>query len=451
MRRGWWLAMLACPVAAMAATPDEAVREGWLPGEAQVEQAIDRSLALRQARNGIVLATARQKAYQVGSYEPMLQFVPERRNVGASNPGQAGSYNDWEVDLIRSFRWPVKARLDREIGADGRRAAELMADDAAHEAARQLLTLWCDWLRSRVRLQQSRQALTSWQHEARLLARRIHLGDAAARDGLTIATAVAQANAGAVQAELAEIRSRESLQSMFPDLSLPTAELTSEPRPQALPGTDQGWLAQTLLRQHEIAIAQALADQKQAQASRAHADRLPDLSIGIRALSDYGGQEKAYGLVLGLPLGIRYRSAQAAEADAQAGDAAMTVEQVRRDLLRDTRLNIAEARGRYSIWLAQQQAAQAAGLGLAKAERAYQLGESGLTDLLASRRVDDDIRLASRLAAVDAIQAVTRVEVDAHVRWHRQDADDVAGGAEIPTRMGPLAVDKALQAPDLGD
>ena len=53
----------------------------------------------------------------------------------------------------------------------------------------------------------------------------------------------------------------------------------------------------------------------EAEARRASADRLADPTVGVRVLNDQGGRERALGLVLSIPIGVRQRGARAAAAE----------------------------------------------------------------------------------------------------------------------------------------
>ena len=61
-------------------------------------------------------------------------------------PEAAGSYREWEAQLVRAMRLPGKQGLDREIGRHADIAASLRVDDAAHQAARRPAAAWMGWL-----------------------------------------------------------------------------------------------------------------------------------------------------------------------------------------------------------------------------------------------------------------------------------------------------------------
>ncbi|WP_161805623.1 TolC family protein, partial [Frateuria defendens] len=268
----------------------------------------------------------------------------------------------------------------------------------------------------------------------------VQLGDAAARDLVAADAALAQAQAAVAQAEAGQATARLALTSLFPDLPLPEqARVPAEP--PSLAGRDEDWVQLILARSHEIGAADALARQKDAEARRARADRVPDPSVGVRVLNDRGGRESAFGLIVMMPIGGSYRRAQAEATSADALGAGAALAMVRRDVQQDARRVVAMARALREVWQRQHEASAAAESSAAKAERAYALGETALAELLAARRTAQEAALAERRASVDAIEAAARVEVDAHERWHRHDTDEEAAAATAPA---------AIRLPDLG-
>lgn len=422
MRRAWLvLAMLwVAPAAAWQVTPDTT-----LPPSELVLDAIDSTPEVSAAEAVLARAEAEQRMRRVGSHETQLTVIPQTRKINGDR-----RYREWEADVSRGVRWPGKARLDREIGAAGAAAAQLMLEDAHHAAARRLLAMWTDWQRADAALALHRKQVTLWESERHAVARRVQLGDVAGRDLVAVDAALAQSQAAALQAEADRDSARLALRSAFPDLPLPQ-KLHLPAAPPALDGSDDDWIKLIMARSHEIGAAAALAKQKDAQSRRAHADRLPDPSIGVRVVSDQGGRERAYGLTFSIPIGGSYRSAEAAAAGADAMGAQAELSMVRRDVERDARQAVAMARARYGIWQRQQEAGIAAQASAVKAERGYALGELGLGEVLMARRTAQETALAAQRAEVDAVEAVTRVKVDAHEMWHRHDRADEQPSAAL--------------------
>jgi outer membrane protein TolC len=409
---------LATALVAPAVSAGQAAPDTSLPPQELVLRAIQSTPEVRAAQAVLGRAEAEARMRQVGPHEPQLSLIPQTRRIDGDR-----RYREWEVDLSRGVRWPAKARLDREIGEAGREAASLAFEDAHHAAARQLLALWSNWQRAAAAALLRDAQLAAWQRERAAVVRRVQLGDVAERDRITLDAAVAQAEAAVAQAQADADTARLALSAIFPELPLPE-RVRLPAAPTALDGSDASWVALIQQRSHEIGTVEAIARKKDAEARRARADRLPDPQIGLRMISDRGGREHAFGVTVTLPLGIAYRSAEAAAAGADAMGAEADLAMVRRDVGRDARQVVTMARARYAIWKRQQQAATATRSSADKAERGYALGELGLDEMLIARRTAQEAELAASRAELDAIEAVTRVKVDAHAVWHRHDPAD---------------------------
>jgi len=430
MKRCMAILLLAgCAVAHAADANDP-----MLPPAELVLSAIGHTPEVRRAEANVGTADAQARMRASGSYEGQVTVIPQRRRVEGDR-----TYNEWELDVTRSIRLPGKARLDREIGANGRQAAQLSLEDAHHAAARRLLAAWSDWQRARVEREQLQQLVDIARRDRDAVARRVALGDAAERERLATESALAQAQASLMRAQSAQVQAELAWRSVFPTLPLPEREAGNAYTPPALQGDDENWVKLIVARSHEVGASEALARQKDAEARRARADRVPDPTVGIRMLNDLGGRERAYGVVLGIPLGGSYRQAEAARAGADAMAAEADLAVVRRDIEQGARTVVASARASRAIWESQRDALQAATASATKAARAYALGEAGIAELLAARRTEQETMLAERQAAIDALEAVTRVQVDAHAIWHRHDGD----GDEAPASGMPAL-------PDLG-
>ena len=425
------LMMLAVPVAVVAQAPVPAFPSLPLPPAELVLQAIERTPEVQAAAAVLARAEADARLRNVGTHEATLTMIPQRRRI------QGGpTYNEWEADLSRPLRWPHKARLDREIGATGVEAARLMFADAHHAGARRLLMLWSNWQRTRVIAEQQRAQVATWERDHKAIARRVELGDAARRDLVAADAALAQARAAALQAEADAQVAELTLRSAFPELPLPERVRLGD-EPPTLGGSDAHWSELIVQRSHEIGAADALARQREAEARRARADRLPDPTVGIRVMDDLGGRERAVGLIVSIPIGVRQRGARAAAAGADALAAQAELAMVQRDISSSAREGVARARAAHAIWSSRHLALIAARDSANKTERAYALGESGLAELLVARRSELEAALAERSAAVDAIETVTLVRIDAHDLWHHHtggpDLDEHAGGdAHLP-------------------
>lgn len=426
MKRMILWAALAAALVAPCGFAQTTPAQTSLPSQELVLKVIEGTPEVQAAQAMLDRAAAEARMRQVGPYEPQLSLIPQTRRIDGDR-----RYREWEVDLSRGVRWPGKARLDREIGAAGREAASLAFEDSHHAAARRLLALWSDWQRAAAVAILREAQLAAWQRERGAVVRRVQLGDAAARDQVALDAAVAQAEAALAQAQAEADTSKLVLSAAFPDLPLPE-QVHLPATVAALDGSDTAWVELIQQRSHEIGTAAAIARKKDAEARRARANRLPDPQIGLRMISDRGGREHAFGVTVTLPLGVSYRAAEAAAAGADAMGAEAELAMARRDVGRDARQVVTLARARHIIWQRQQQAAAATASSADKAERGYALGELGLDEMLIARRAAQEAELAASRAEIDAIEAVTRVKVDAHAMWHRHDPGDHDEDASVP-------------------
>jgi cobalt-zinc-cadmium efflux system outer membrane protein len=176
-----------------------------------------------------------------------------------------------------------------------------------------------------------------------------------------------------------------------------------------------------LRRSHELAAAEALAAQADAQAARARAERTPDPTLGIRAFSDRGGMEKGAGLSLTIPLGGGYRAAQASKAAAQASAAQGELQATRLTITETANTDLAEAEASLTVWQQSRAAVEAQVAALQKLRRGQQLGEISLSEVLLAERMVQDAFRAEAVARTDAMRAITRLRIDSHQLWIDDD------------------------------
>ncbi|MGB8716949.1 MAG: TolC family protein, partial [Rhodanobacteraceae bacterium] len=282
-----------------------------LPSAKLALGAIEVTPEVQAAAAALARAEADARLRAVGPHETHITVTPQRRRLDGGP-----TYNEWEAGLSRGVRWPGKARLDREIGASGVQEARLNLADAHHAGARRLLTLWSVWQRARVVAQQQHKQVEIWERDRKAIARRVQLGDAAERDRTAADAALAQERAAALQADADADSARRMLASAYPGLPLP-ARMRLGSQPPVLQGNDADWSQWIVQRSHEISAAEARVHTREREARRARADRLADPTIGVRVLNDLGGRERAVGLVLSMPIGVRQRGARAAVAEAE--------------------------------------------------------------------------------------------------------------------------------------
>lgn len=384
----------------------------YLPPQALIESALLSQPEVRAAAARADAARADARVLDVGSYEYQASLIPQRRTTDSE-----GRFVEWEAQLDRQLRLPGKARLDRQIGTELTRAAELNFEDAVHQSARQLLDLWMAWIRSAGAARIADAQVSLIERERKAVARRVEEGDAAHLDLDLIQAEHAQARARATAANAALQAAREQLAITYPRLPVPE-RVPVLPDPQALADGAEHWQALIVERSHEIGMAKAQAAAQVAVAERAKADRRPDPSIGLRAMRERGGAESVLGVVLSVPIGTAYRSARAASESASAHALEAQAEAVQRVIAQEARATARGAETAYALWQAQQAALQAHEAATHRSRRAWELGEGSLSQYLLTEKAAQQVRLDEGDARVDACAALLKTWIDSHELWH---------------------------------
>jgi outer membrane protein TolC len=394
-----------------------------LPPAGAALQAIEQAVQVQAARHGITAEEAGRDRLVAGEYETKLGVDGLQRRVRPAD----STYNDWHVGVERAFRLPGKAQLDAELGGRRVEVAEATAGDAAHEAARELLAGWFDWVRGGLEVEEWERQVGLLGQELRVVEKRIQAGDAASLERFATDAALAQARAALAQAKGRRQQAADALAARFQTLALPaTAPRLAEPR---LPAGDPAtWRKDILAHDHALRLARAESRRWQAEVARDSAAQLPDPTVGVQYGQEYSGDEQVVGLSLSVPLPGEARRATARATNAQAEAAsAREAAAVRRAG--------AEANAAYQavaiavdVWRQSRAAADAMTRNAASVSKAYAAGESGVNEVLTARRLAVEAALAARLAQANAREAALRLELDAHRLW----AVDGAAHDEAP-------------------
>ena len=387
--------------------------QSYLPPLEVAMEAIAQQAEVLAADDRVAAVDAEARALSIGSYELEATVIPQRRRT---REGQ--SLDEFEAQVGRSFRWPGKAALDREIGARARTIAGLERGEVAHEVALHLLELWMQWLRATATNEEARAQLHSLETEHASLVRRVELGDAARLDLDLITAELAQARAAALSSETLLVTARHALNTDFPQIELP-ARAPSLPEPQVLAGAEQEWQSRIVNDSYELKVAEQNAARQDATAKRAWADRIPDPNLGVRFFNERDGEERAVGLVFTMPLSNRYRRELASAERAQARARLRDVEVVRRVLAKEAHLKVVLATDALNQWRAQRDAHEAMRAAANRTHRAWELGETGLAERLLAARRAREMAYQELSARATAHEAQLRVRIDSHDLWHR--------------------------------
>jgi outer membrane protein TolC len=360
-------------------------------------------------------AHAEARAREAGPHEFTAhgEYVSRATNI-------EGRLDEWTVGVSRGIRLPGKADADSKIGEFTVAVAENGFGDARHQAATSLKTLWLAWVVAEAESHLADSEVEGYQRQLQATEHSRQLGQVALLQVEQVQASLAQVQAQAAQAAQARLDAKMTLQRSFPGLVLPAAP-PAIPEPAPPPGDWAEWRAAVLDDNHEIKMARSEADRRSWLAQRASMDRFADPTLDLRTFQERSGHETGFGIGFSMPIGGALRSATADQAAAEAAAASVTAHRVLRDVEIIADRDVIQARQGLSAWQQSQAAAVASGQMLTRMRRAYELGDTGLTDLLIAERQDFDVRRLELRARAGAHGAILQLMIDAHRIWSLGD------------------------------
>lgn len=357
------------------------------------------------------LEVARQEAGILDSspYEWNARLSSQRRTL------QSGPrYQEWNVGIERTLRLPGKATADRNIGKATVEEAEARYGDARHEAARELLTLWLDWLAAERAYELAGANGQAAQKNLNVVEKRVRAGDAARLDVSLAQAELAEqkriANDAKTQVAVASAR----LQARFPGLG---RQFMLLPTPLPLKENAPFWRERILAQSDELKTVQAQLQRALALAERARADRVPDPTVGVYNASEIGGEERITGMMISIPIPGGQRRLHAAKALHAVEAARQEAELRKRQLDVEIASNVAAAEGAYESLKIAEVGASAMQDNARLVQRAYSLGEADLQALLSARRQATMAAQNALAARMAALKSYYLLFIDAHLVW----------------------------------
>ncbi len=393
-----------------------------LPSLKMVVKSMANNPMVLGAQAGIKVEQANQSRLEAGSYEYSVRLGSQQRTV-RTDPTQR--FNEWDVALERAFRLPSKVTIDTELGTQGVAQAKLAHGDALHESGRLLLKTWFVWLRERYQVLQWIDQTNVFKKQLVIVNKRIKAGDAPKLEGLVAEAALAQAESTLQQVKLREQIAITDITHRFPGIVTPEKiELTL---PEVLPNDFSYWRDQILQHNHELGLARGETKHWQLMASRAHADKMPDPSLGIRYVNERSGEERLVGVTFSMPLPGQARRAVSESMLAHSEIAAQKEAGTLAKLNAETANSYASVSAAFESWQKSRDAADRIKSNAELISRAYSLGEASLTDVLNARRQSLETSLNATMAQIDAAENRYRLLLDAHQLWPLdvdEDEDD---------------------------
>lgn len=381
-----------------------------LPPPQLVTRLLERQPQVTAAQAGIEVEQANSRRLAAGPYEWSVRASAQRRNE-TSGP----RYRENEVALERPLRWLGKADKDAELGRQGVSISEARLADAWHEAARTLLRRWFEWVREAQAARRLQQHAALLGQQADIVRRRVAAGDAPRMEMMLADTERGRAEAAFLQAAQRRDLLAASLAVSYPGLSPALPDGLPAP---ALPSGDAAlWRQKILEDNHEIELADAEAALGRASAERAALESTPDLTLGLRYAQERDRQERLFSVTVSIPIPGQARREQIVASQGRASVALENARAVRLKVEADALAAALRADGTQTLWRQLADIGRQSGSNAALVARAYELGESPLSDTLLARRQALDALSAAEQAQIDALEAQARLLLDMHAIW----------------------------------
>ena len=392
-----------------------------LPPVAATREVIAALPPLLAAKAGVELAQARAQRLQAGVHEWAFKAGAQQRSDVVGD-----KFFETDVALERGMRFGRKGQTDKALGEMGVNAGQMSYADTWHETVRTLVQAWFEAQRARASVLVLAQQTVLAADQLRVAQRRVKAGDAPRLDEM-----MARAESERAQGAEQQARGRlavmlQELRLRYPGLALEALQLgdaasasaaTLVSSPPAMPEADAIWLQRIMADNHELELAEAEAQVARLAAQRAQLDTRPDPLLGVRVARERGGAENVVGLYITVPMSGALRAADARAAQAQADAAEQRLALTRQKVEAAAQRAVLQTRHTRSVWERQQAVQQAMAQVAQLATKAYALGEVSLTESLQARRNALEASLTAQAARWDALEAITRLLVDAHQLW----------------------------------
>ncbi len=398
----------------MFAESAQAIAPQATPGLLSTEIArplMEQDFGVRAARAGIEAGLAEARGLKASPYDFNVKLSGQQRDVRNDS-----KYDEWNGGLERTIRLPGKASADRKLAATAIEQSEAAVGEALHESARNLMSLWVDWLKAERAYEIATASMQSFGGSLTAVEKRARAGDASKLDIGTAKAEVVEQRRLANDAKTAAWAAWTRLSTRFPGIA---RDVTSLPMPMPISADTTEWHQRIVQQSDELKLTKLSAQRAKEEAQRARADRFADPTLGAFTASEVGGRERFTGVAVTIPIGMPggYRSAQAAKAVADAESADYEAQLKEREFSAEIAAAFVDAQGSYDSLMIANEGASAMAENANLMDRAYTLGEADLQDLLIVRRQAFAAANNALEAQATALKAYYTLVIDAHWVW----------------------------------
>ena len=406
MIRWLLIGLLAISGTALAAPPVNP--PGLMPTEI-ARALLEQDPAVAAARAGLDVALQEAGILDKSPHEWTTRATGQQRRLD-SGP----RYNEWNVGIERTLRLPGKAAADRNLGKATVEESQARHGEALHEAARELMASWVDWLAAERARELAGNSLQATQASLAAVEKRVRAGDASKLDSSIARADLADQRRMDNDAKTLAAAAWSRLSTRFPGVK---RQVPALPAPLPIAEDAAFWRERILAQSDELKVVQTQMRMAQARAERARADTTPDPTLGVYTASEVGGRERISGVMISIPIPGGARDSRSAKAIAEVEVSRREVELKQRQLETEIASAVVTARGAYDSLQIANEGAAAMQENAALMQRAYALGEAELQALLLARRQASTALNNALQAQVTALKAYYGLLVDAHLIW----------------------------------
>lgn len=381
---------------------------GLLPTEI-ARPLLEQDPGVAAARAGLEVALQDIGILDKSPYEWIPRFTGQQQRL-ENGP----RYNEWNIGIERTLRLPGKAAADRNIGNAALEESQARYGEALHEAARELMALWVDWLAAEHARALAENNLQSVQESLTTVEKRVRAGDAAKLDASIAGAELIEQRRLHNDAKTQAAAAWSRLSTRFPGVN---RQLTALPAPLSVGEDVAFWRERILAQSDELKIMQTQMQKAQAHAQRARANKTPDPTLGLYAASEIGGRERISGITISIPIPGGVRDSRRAKAVAEVEVSRHEVDLRKRQLETEIAGAIVTAQGTYDSMQIANEGAVAMQENASLMQRAYALGEAELQALLLARRQAIAAMNNALQAQGTALKVYYSLLVDAHLIW----------------------------------
>ena len=384
----------------------------YLPSEAQAKRSILESPQVLAAYSKQQALINKADVIANGTAEFTVRASGQRRRVDEFNNNR---YFEHQISIERPIRYWNKWNADIALADATKSFANIEYADAIHEASKELLGAWFNYIKAIRGRTIAQQNLEYGQQISKITQTRFKVGEVAQLD-----TQLTAAELGRLQAAFEIAKAQASAAMSLMKNRYPTIVLAQDIQLDAIPNDtdDQDKVRIDFLnKNHELNMLKLDAERYSMIAKRTELERIPDPTIGLFNARERGGSEIINGISISIPIPSSARTSYVNVAQAESLASKQRVLLVTQKLSSEFDGLWQQVQSKRVAAEVLQSSATIQKQAALKAQKAYALGEGTVTDLIVSRKTANENQYQADMMSIEAIEAYYQLKLDMHDIW----------------------------------